>query len=417
MNKKRQSYSYRISFYKELRNKNILFDPLDFEKYLDDIKIRNKNNANIIIYGKLNPIYNLHSTKLNKNIIIKMTFKNNYNDNSLEVENDIYEKVISKLILNKNTPNVIMYIGTYKYKNYIKYLSQYKNKSKIYNKLLNKINKINNIYNIDNNIYNINDVNLLIIEQGEQSLYSLFKTIRNKYHIFTIIYQIVYTLKCFEEIGLMHHDLHHKNILIDTIDCTKYKYYDNINNHNKYKILNIKYLIKIFDFDHSCKDKTSVSNNLTSFIGSTSPKEMLEVKSNINNIIIYNNMLDLEYYYDDYNNNNNEKYALSNRYNMNNKFKKGYDFFRIMNLFYHDENIPIYVNEWIEKQIPITLFEQTIKNNMYGLFNLKDEKGNFIELSINSLDYILETQFSIFNNNNDYDDYDDEYTYKLPSII
>jgi hypothetical protein len=78
-------------------------------------------------------------------------------------------------------------------------------------------------------------------------------------NLLIILFQIMYTLKCFQLIGLKHNDLRLGNIIIeerkkkividyDNNTCNKYKIGD-----KEYNIPNINYTVKIFDFDLSEK--------------------------------------------------------------------------------------------------------------------------------------------------------------------
>lgn len=71
-----------------------------------------------------------------------------------------------------------------------------------------------------------------------------------------ILFQIMYTLKCFEIIGLKHNDLHFKNIILEECidtnpNCSRYynSYNSYIVNDKIYNIPIIKYTAKIFDFN------------------------------------------------------------------------------------------------------------------------------------------------------------------------
>jgi hypothetical protein len=111
-------------------------------------------------------------------------------------------------------------------------------------------------------ILNTNNKNT-IIKALDELIYTFHEKAENYIEFLIILFQIMYTLKCFQIIGLKHNDLRFGNIMIEE----KIKY-DDFGTFNKYVIddsksyflPNIKYTVKIFDFDLS--EKFNVVNNL-----------------------------------------------------------------------------------------------------------------------------------------------------------
>lgn len=68
-----------------------------------------------------------------------------------------------------------------------------------------------------------------------------------------ILFQIVYTLLCFQQMGIRHNDLHTSNIFIDTDIKGVIKYYINDNVSYTVPITNVG-LVKIFDMDFASVD-------------------------------------------------------------------------------------------------------------------------------------------------------------------
>jgi hypothetical protein len=135
-----------------------------------------------------------------------------------------------------------------------------------------------------NNLYTNHDVQFLILNTNQKNTY--LKTIHNMINpllsynndnnledFYIILFQIIYTLKCFDLIGLKHNDLHFGNIFLE-INKNNKKINNSIKEQNKftkyiidgksYDIPNINYTVKIYDFDYGSKnnrDKLNTQNN------------------------------------------------------------------------------------------------------------------------------------------------------------
>lgn len=88
----------------------------EINNYMKNVTIlTNKTSASssIVIMGMIQPTaldsrYNAN----NRNVVIKLTFTpDDILNTSLEVERAIYQNIITKLINNRNTPNVMSYLG------------------------------------------------------------------------------------------------------------------------------------------------------------------------------------------------------------------------------------------------------------------------------------------------------------------
>ena len=97
-----------------------------------------------------------------------------------------------------------------------------------------------------------------------------------------LIFQVIYTLECFERLNFSHNDLHLGNILVyveyhiskfkddDNIlgifaDNEKYykgKYITYVIDGKEYKLPHYGFTVKIYDFDFSCKHKKNDSDNV-----------------------------------------------------------------------------------------------------------------------------------------------------------
>lgn len=88
-------------------------------------------------------------------------------------------------------------------------------------------------------------------------------------HLKIILFQIVYTLLCFQQMGIRHNDLHTSNIFIDTVIKGILKYYINDKVSYTVPITNVG-LVKIFDMDFASVDCSvdfpdGFKNNLKAF--------------------------------------------------------------------------------------------------------------------------------------------------------
>lgn len=117
---------------------------------------------------------------------------------------------------------------------------------------------------INKSRYNTENTSILIISKSSGKtlldyigIYTVI-TLNDK---FNILFQILYTLKCFEKIGLSHNDLHFGNIFIDELETPEERIYY-ISNDECVKI-KIKYDVKIFDFDRGSIYHPAVERNFT----------------------------------------------------------------------------------------------------------------------------------------------------------
>jgi len=163
------------------------------------------------------------------------------------LENEIifYNQIMYNLVLNNITPYVLMGISYYKKKNQIIFINE----------------------TAEEGIYD------------SISLYKFINTYKNKITtriMLNILFQIIYTLKCFNAINFKHQDLHLDNILL-FIDSTNNILQDTwkVSNSTHKFILsntgdpikdeiyleNIGIHVRIFDFDRSIKHKSTSKIN------------------------------------------------------------------------------------------------------------------------------------------------------------
>ncbi len=170
---------------------------------------------------------------------------NKFHINCMENECLIYKNVINKLVYNYITPYCITCID-YKI---CHEKTLFGKEKKVKFTLINETNTISSNTNhlapfLDKNLTNINFIQFV-----------------------NLLFQIMYTLQCFNKIGLRHADLHLKNILVFESDqnCLKqnqdkevYRYfrYNNDEETDYLYLPNIGIELRIYDFDRSLKSKS-----------------------------------------------------------------------------------------------------------------------------------------------------------------
>lgn len=102
-----------------------------------------------------------------------------------------------------------------------------------------------------------NKIQGLVIEKssGEQLEYWL-RTPRSLHCWRTVIFQIIYSLQCFNDYSMRHNDLHNSNIFVEEGDDALYKYIVHCDGKMaKVASIHNQPMIKIFDFNFSAIDK------------------------------------------------------------------------------------------------------------------------------------------------------------------
>lgn len=213
------------------------------------LKNKNSYSASIIMFGDVT-----HKGK-NIPITIKLVFdaKDKLN-NSLKIEQQIYENVTEKLILNYNTPHLMKCLGVVKSCGVEDIMNSFKNKEEltIFKDCRKTINK---------KVYDVNDVSMLILEkcQGKTLHYYSQHENLNEAEVLNILFQLLYTLKCFEQIKLTHNDMHMNNIFINKLKEPEERIY--YITKDRWVKINVTYDVKIFDYDRGSIYHPSVDRN------------------------------------------------------------------------------------------------------------------------------------------------------------
>ena len=283
LKKKQQLPSYRLALYNAIKNKQISITPCNMTTLLDDSKVLKKTSSSdsVIVFGKLkfkinDPIIAPLVNVARRDIILKLSFQavKDSLDNSLQIEVDIYDKIINRLLIDKYTPNVMLCVGVFQCDDFLQDITNKLAKDPM-NKLLEDIvgqmdviekteRRNIKIYR-EPSIYNLKRVNVLMLERGKGMTFGDWskesKSIREWK---SVLFQILYTLKVFNKIGLRHNDIHLDNIWIETLSNEKEMIY--FVDENTYYMINTTNLVKIFDFDLSTVSKSSVSKSSVSKI-------------------------------------------------------------------------------------------------------------------------------------------------------
>lgn len=285
--------TYRNLLLKAIKNNELIIKPCEFSNYLEHIKYLNRlekksQSDSIIIFGDLKiPFHLLHG---NDEIVLKISFENE-KDNSLFLEGQIYEKIMMPLILNNNTPHILICIGVFYCEN------EYIDKNPEFRLAIQSL----RTYPALNNRFQI-----LVLEKGGGKTLSDCVADLTVEEYWGVLYQICYTLLCFQQIEFSQNDLHLGNIWIDPLLRKITKYYFETSK-TKARVVKYNHFVKFFDFDFSIVKNDEVEN--TKF---------------------------------------NERIC---KLGVCDKYQPKLDFFRCMYLLYTNSYVPSEIKEWIEQQI------------------------------------------------------------------
>lgn len=181
-----------------------------------------------------------------KDVIFKITFKSKTRKNQYQIEALVYY-ILSKYPL----PFVMQHYETYycpKFSTVLNHNSQLiKEMTQRWTKL--KENQ--------SQFYDFEEAQIIVSERGGGS--NLFDTIasirKNVIRIsdedwIAIFMQVMFCLAYFEELGIMHHDLHLGNVWLDMTD-QRVKYKLKITKTSNPIVFSTRYNVKIYDFDHA----------------------------------------------------------------------------------------------------------------------------------------------------------------------
>jgi hypothetical protein len=213
-------------------------------------------SPSIIIFGDLiltQEFKNKPPTTKILNVALKTVFKPlNPLMNSLLVEEQIYKNIVSNLINMNHTPHLVEYIGSYDNCK-LSLDSLNTEQKKIFENEKKRIEETKE--------YDVNNAIVIVTKKSSgKTLGSYLKLNKlNDNDKLIIIFQLLYTLLCFNRISLKHNDLHFDNIFIENLKFS-HSYTYKLKNH----IFTIKtnYSIYIYDYDRGSIYYPSVERNM-----------------------------------------------------------------------------------------------------------------------------------------------------------
>ena len=187
-----------------------------------------------------------------KDVIFKITFKSLSVRNQYEIEGLVYE-----ILGQYELPFVMQHFKTYKCINFYAVLNH--NAS-----LIHQVKQRGaTLYEHQSKLYDFNEAQIIVSERGGGS--SLIDKIQailtnkdvniSKEDWIAIFMQVMFCLAYFEEIGIMHHDLHLGNVWLDRTD-QRVKYTLKITKMSNPIVFTTNYIVKIYDFDHAAITET-----------------------------------------------------------------------------------------------------------------------------------------------------------------
>ena len=233
----------------------------------------NSASMSIILFGQIKvPV----TKRIVKNsVVVKLSFSETDPsiDNSLSLEISIYESVVIKKLYNlpnvTMTPHIVMYMGYFECPNILSTLPALAAKGNIHAKnVMDRYKEMSNPFgdgktlnNLFSRRYKPENMRWLVLEKTEGlTLSTWLRTNTSLDGLPIILFQIIYTLGCFDKIGLMHNDLHMGNIFIDRMPKVYSVAY--VVNNTAYK-LTTDFHSKVYDFDRAEKFSTPYSTNST----------------------------------------------------------------------------------------------------------------------------------------------------------
>lgn len=235
----------------------------DTSKQVKVLSSQDKKSASetVIILGDFRVPLVLEDQQGNTRIAIKLSFEplDPKRDNSLEVERKAYRQVTNPLVLNGHTPNVMLYVGSVECKEFIARGNAPEAGLEI---LTREVQRIEHTQR-----YNIDHIWLLILEQGEGMPLNRFTRTFKKMLTWDnfwqpVLFQLMYTLLCFQQVGFAQNDLHAGNVWIDVLDAPLEFVYQADETHAW--AFTTLFVVKMFDYDRTAKSPTRY--NRTSWI-------------------------------------------------------------------------------------------------------------------------------------------------------
>ena len=220
---------------------------------LTDVPEKNSSSRSVVSFATLD----------DEDVVVKTWLYDNDN-NSLEVESKIYLEIMPDM--KKYTPHVldgICVLDTVDIVSSAKErLDQLSPEDEEYTYILTMMEQLfalskNQDFEAIRTTHSLLTPNL-----GKCSLYDTMGEYRNDPYrmmglLNVVIPQVAYTLLCFEDFGLMHHDLHYDNIMLKKLSHEEMFIY-NFGAQYPARVWT-RFMVKIYDFDHASKRRTEYS--------------------------------------------------------------------------------------------------------------------------------------------------------------
>lgn len=190
-------------------------------------------------------------------VIIKLSFKSEHpdEDNSLEIEEKVYQEIINNILQQHFSPNVVGCLASFKCDKFIELMRKKgvgsKNKP-LYTEMHSQMHRIEKK---NSGEYDFHDATFLVLERVQGKTLGDFLSDRKNFNephvIFSIIFQVLYTLIIFNILGLRHNDLHLGNIYLQMQDIVPTYFVYFITDTTYFAIPIDVAIPKIYDFDLS----------------------------------------------------------------------------------------------------------------------------------------------------------------------
>lgn len=309
--KKNQSFDYRKRWSTAIKRNDITIKPCDLSSFFSGgtgfISKTEREGQSIALLGlgKLSRKDNwkLHEKPLRKayeewfaddNVAIKVSFNSKYpeNNNSLQVENIIYISIIDNIVENNFTPCVITPISYYKCLDF-----GIEKQSKPVQRLIGELIELAKIRSEKNPMVwdvDTSGINVLFMEKSNGKAIGDWlpsqKPLKHE-DMFSLFFQIVWTLQVFSEMRLIHNDLNPDNLLIDTLPSKQTMIF--WKSTTEYFELSTNLRLSIFDFDRACvapnlrKNATEMDKTLNAYASQIIAKteiNVLNTRKEISNV-------------------------------------------------------------------------------------------------------------------------------------
>lgn len=196
------------------------------------------------------------------NVFVKMTKRYDASNKFKEIEPRIYRDAVNKLIYNRLSPHVMMYLGSvnvFNWENALKKTHQFQIGWDVQQKMLQTFGPFEKGKS--------GGGDLLVTECGNGiSLKDFMATVgnsqENQEEFVKIMFQVLYTLHVMDQEKLTHYDLHLGNIFLEKIDpAAPPQTFVYFIGRDSYVTLTLgKYFVRLFDWDMAYKPRVATSS-------------------------------------------------------------------------------------------------------------------------------------------------------------